>query len=114
MKTPVFHFEAEILTDAPFAQIAARLAELDSPADLRCFRPLREWLPVERRDDQLTLRWRRSWRGSEESGEVTIVPDPKGARLHLEGRLKGWMGFVVLGLLRWRTDRLLDRFVEEL
>jgi hypothetical protein len=45
---------------------------------------------------------------------LTVTPDPKGAHLRLEGRLKGWTGFVLLGLLRWRTDRLLDRFVEEL
>ncbi len=114
MKTPAFSFEAEILTDAPFAAIAARLGTLASPADLRCLRPLREWLPVEQTDDRLVLRWRRTWCGSEESGAVIITPDPKGAHLHLEGRLKGWMGFVLLGMLRWRTDRLLDRFVEEL
>jgi hypothetical protein len=114
VKIPVFHFEAEILTDAPFAAIAARLGALDSPADLLSLRSLRDWLPVEQTGDRLVLRWRRTWRGSEESGAVTIIPDPKGAHLHLEGRLKGWMGFVVLGMLRWRTDRLLDRFVEEL
>jgi hypothetical protein len=114
VKIPVFFFEAEILTDAPFAAIAARLGALGSPADMRCLHPLREWLPVEQAGDRIILRWRRSWRGSEESGEVTITSDPKGAHLRLEGRLKGWTGFVLLGLLRWRTDRLLDRFVEEL
>jgi len=28
--------------------------------------------------------------------------------------MKGWAGILLFGLLRWRTDRLLDRFVEEL
>jgi len=114
VKTPVFSFEAEVLTDAPFAAIAARLGGLGSPADLRCLQPLRHWLPVEQAGGRLLLRWRRSWGGAEESGELSISPDPKGAHLRLEGRLKGWLGFLVLGLVRWRTDRLLDRFVEEL
>jgi hypothetical protein len=43
-----------------------------------------------------------------------LSPDPKGAHLRLEGRMKGWSAFLLFGLLRWRTDRLLDRFVEEL
>ena len=114
MKTPVFRFEAEVLTDAPYETIGARLGALGSPADLRCLRPLRDWLPLERTGDRLVLRWGRTWGGSEEAGALSITPDPKGARLHLEGRLKGWTGFVLLGLLRWKTDRLLDRFVEEL
>ena len=114
MKTPVFRFEAEILTDAPFGAIAARLAALGSPTGLSCLRPFHGWLPLEQGEDRLVLRWRHAWGGSEESGELRIVPDPKGAHLRLEGRLKGWTGFLLLGLLRWKTDRLLDRFVEEL
>ncbi len=114
MKTPVFQFESEVLTDAPFEAIGARLAALGSPADLRCFRSFRGWQPLARVDGRLVLRWRRAWAGAEESGTLTITPDPKGAHLHLEGRLKGWTGFLLLGLLRWRTDGLLDRFVEEL
>lgn len=114
MKTPVFRFEAELLTDAPFEAIGARLAALGSPSELCALHSLRGWLPMAREEDRLVLRWRRAWGGSEESGALSIIPDPKGARLHLEGRLKGWTGFVLLGLLRWRTDGLLDRFVEEL
>ena len=114
MKTPVFRFEAEVLTDAPFAAISARLGRLASPSDLPCLRPLQGWLPPELGEERLVLRWRRARGGSEESGELRITPDPKGAHLRLEGRLRGWTGFVLLGLLRWRTDRLLDRFVEEL
>ena len=114
MKTPVFGFEAEVLTDAPFEAIRARLAALGSPADLRCLQPLRGWQPLEREEGRLVLHWGRTWGGSEESGAISITPDPKGARLRLEGHLRGWTGFILLGLLRWRTDRLLDRFVEEL
>ncbi len=114
MKTPVFRFEAELLTDAPFGAIGARLAALGSPSDLRCLRSFRDWQPLERKGDRLVLHWGRAWGGSEESGAISITPDPKGARLRLEGRLRGWTGFLLLGLLRWKTDRLLDRFVEEL
>ncbi|GLH69115.1 hypothetical protein GETHPA_06480 [Geothrix rubra] len=114
MRTPVFRFEAEVLTDAPFEAIGARLAALGSPSELRALHPLQGWQPMERHEDRLVLRWRRTWGGSEESGALSISPDPKGAHLRLEGRLKGWTGFVLLGLLRWKTDGLLDRFVEEL
>ncbi len=114
MKSPVFHFACEILTDAPFEAIAARLAHLDPPADFRCLRAFRDWQSLEREDGRLVLRWVRIWSGAEESGTIRISPDPKGAHLRLEGRLKGWSGFLLLGLLRWKTDGLLDRFVEEL
>ncbi|HEX9009301.1 MAG TPA: hypothetical protein VF804_02960 [Holophagaceae bacterium] len=114
MKTPVFRFEAELLTDAPFEAIEARLRALGSPAELRSLGSIRGWQPMEREGGLLTLRWHRAWGGSDESGFLRITPDPKGAHLRLEGRLKGWTGFVLLGVLRWRTDGLLDRFVEEL
>jgi hypothetical protein len=114
VKTPVFRFEAELLTDAPFGAIGTRLSALGSPTELRCLRPFRGWLPPLVEDGRLALRWRHAWAGCEESGELRITPDPKGAHLRLEGRLKGWTGFLLLGLLRWKTDRLLDRFVEEL
>jgi hypothetical protein len=114
VKTPVFRFEAELLTDAPFEAIGARLAALGSPEELRSLQPIRGWLPMAREEGLLTLRWRRAWGGSEESGLLRVSPDPRGAHLRLEGRLKGWTGFVLLGVLRWKTDGLLDRFVEEL
>ncbi len=114
MKTPVFRFEAEILTNAPFEHIAGQLRSLASPADLRCLKSLRQWLPLEASPDELCLRWERMIAGVLEQGCLTIRPDAKGAHLRLEGRMKGWMGFLLLGWLRWRTDRLLDRFVEEL
>ena len=60
------------------------------------------------------LRWTRTVAGAVESGELILAPDPRGAHLRLEGRMKGWSAFLLFGLLRWRTDRLLDRFVEEL
>lgn len=114
MKQPVFSFEAEILTDAPFAHIAGRLLSLESPSALRCFRALGPWLPLEADSQELRLRWSRRVLGSQESGTIRVRPDPKGAHLRLQGQLRGWGGFLRLGLVRWHTDRLLDRFVEEL
>lgn len=113
MRTPVFSFEAEILTDAPYAPVAERVRE-SGPEGFRSLRSLRRWGPPEAGEDQLVMRWRRSLAGTEESGALTIQADPRGAHLRLEGRLKGWTGFLLLGWLRWRTDRLLDRFVEDL
>ena len=114
MKRPVFSFEAELLTDAPFEQIAERLRGMESPMGFRCLKPLRTWLPLELGQEEIRLRWERSVAGTSERGTLCIRPDAKGARLYLEGHMKGWSGFLFFGWMRWRTDRLLDRFLEEL
>lgn len=114
MATPVFSFEAELLTDAPFAHIAGRIRDMDPPGDFRCLKPLQAWLPVVHGPEGVQLRWERAMAGAFEQGTLRIRPDAKGAHLHLEGRMKGWSAFLFFGLMRWRTDRLLDRFVEEL
>lgn len=113
MKRPVFSFEAEVLTDAPCGHIAERLRQ-DGPSAFRSLGSLRTWSPPEATARGVVLRWRRALPGAEESGELTVAPDARGARLHLAGRMKGWSAVLLFGLLRWRTDRLLDRFVEEL
>ena len=113
MKRPVFTFEAELLTDAPFELVAERLRTA-SPAAFKSLRPLGIWAEPEALADRLVLCWSRSVAGAEEAGRLVLIPHEKGAQLRLEGRMKGWAGFLLFGLLRWRTDRLLDRFVEEL
>jgi hypothetical protein len=113
MKRPVFRFEAELLTDAPYDHVVGRVREA-GPQAFKCLRPLGAWAEPAEASGRLVLRWSRARAGVEESGELVLAPDPRGARLRLEGCLKGWMGFLLLGMLRWRTDRLLDRFVEEL
>lgn len=113
MKRPVFSFEAELLTDAPFDLLVGRLRD-QGPAAFRSLGSLRHWQAPAVEAEHLVLRWSRVLAGSEESGSLVLSPDSKGAHLRLEGRLKGWTGFLLLGWLRWRTDRLLDRFVEEL
>jgi len=114
VKKPVFSFEAELLTDAPFEHIEGRILSMDSPAGFSCLKPLQTWLPMEREPGQVRLRWERRLAGTLEQGSLCIRQDEKGAHLHLEGRMKGWSGFLFFGAMRWRTDRLLDRFVEEL
>ena len=113
MKRPVFSFEAELLTDAPFDHIVGRLRH-EAPGSFRSLRSLGAWAPAEATPETLVLRWARRVAGAEESGKLTLRADPRGAHLRLEGCMKGWAGFLWFGLLRWRTDRLLDRFVEEL
>jgi hypothetical protein len=113
VKQPVFSFEAELLTDAPYDHIVGRLQH-ESPAVFKSLRSVRGWGPLEAGEGCLVLRWTRTVVGATESGELILAPDPKGAHLRLEGRMKGWSAFLLFGLLRWRTDRLLDRFVEEL
>ncbi|GLH66567.1 hypothetical protein [Geothrix edaphica] len=113
MKQPVFTFEAELLTDAPYEHIAGRLRR-ESPAAFKSLGSLKVWAPPEEGAELMVLRWARTVGGATESGVLTLAPNPKGAHLRLEGRMKGWSAFMLFGLLRWRTDRLLDRFVEEL
>lgn len=114
MKRPVFSFEAEVLTDAPFEHITARLQGPDPLGGIRCLKALRSWLPMEQGPEEIHLRWERHVVGALEQGTLCIRKDAKGAHLHLSGCMKGWSSFILFGLLRWRTDRLLDRFVEEL
>lgn len=113
MKRPVFSFEAELLTDAPFDHAAARLRG-EGPQAFRCLRPLSAWGVPAEGEGRLVLCWDRRVAGAEEAGTLVLSTDPKGTHLRLEGRMKGWSAFLLFGLLRWRTDRLLDRFVEEL
>ena len=113
MKRPVFSFEAELLTDAPFDHILGRI-QSGSPSSFKSLRALGAWAPLEVGADQVVLRWSRTVAGAEESGELILASHEKGAHLLLKGRMKGWAGILFFGLLRWRTDRLLDRFVEEL
>lgn len=113
MKQPVFSFEAEVLTDAPYEHVVGRLRR-DPPQSFRSLASLGSWRLPEEASGRLVLRWARVTGGAEESGALFVAPDPKGARLRLEGRMKGWAAFLLFGLLRWRTDRLLDRLVEEL
>jgi len=113
VKRPVFSFEAELLTDAPFDHIVGRIRS-EPPSSFRSLRSLGAWATPEEMADQVVLRWCRTVAGAEESGALILASHEKGAHLRLEGRMKGWAGILFFGLLRWRTDRLLDRFVEEL
>lgn len=110
MAIPVLGFEAEILSDAPFEVVCARLRE---PASLKCLCPFGPWTLTED-GGQLVLSWTRSRLGSKEVGELRVLPHERGVHLRLEARHRGWVAFCTFGILRWHADRLLDRFVEEL
>lgn len=111
MKTPVFKFQEEVLTDAPLDTLKARLGAPGELASLRACRGLR---PLEVEGEELTLRWQMASLGAVEEGTLRVRPHEKGAHLRLDGRLRGWTAFLLLGWMRWRTDRLLDRLVREL
>ena len=113
MATPVFSFDAELLTDAPYEHVEGRLRR-ESLQAFKSLRALSVWAAPEWTTDRLVLRWSRIVGGAEESGELTLTPGARGTHLRLDGRMKGWTAFLLFGVLRWRTDRLLDRLVEEL
>ncbi|HLP30154.1 MAG TPA: hypothetical protein VK150_02255, partial [Geothrix sp.] len=85
MKRPVFSFEAEVLTDAPYDHVVGRLR--GGPEAFKSLRALRGWTVAEEVGDRLVLSWARTLAGAEESGQLSLRPDPKGAHLRLEGRM---------------------------
>jgi len=111
MKRPVFRFEEALLTDAPLPVLHARLT---APESLACLKGCRGLRPLEVAGEELTLRWQHARPGSVEEGTLRVRPHPQGAELHLQGRLKGWGAFLLVGWVRWRTDRLLARLIQEL
>ena len=111
MRTPVFRYLEERLTDAPVDAFRARLA---APGALACLKNWPGLHPMEDEGAELALRWHRTWLGAVEDGTLRVLPHERGAHLRLSGRLRGWSAFLLLGWMRWRTDRLLDRLVREL
>jgi hypothetical protein len=111
MKRPVFRFQEERLTDAPVALFRTRLAE---PGRLPCLKSCPGLRPVEAEGEELVLRWHHRCLGAVEDGTLRVRPHEQGAHLLLTGRLRGWSGFLLLGVMRWRTETLLARLVREL
>jgi hypothetical protein len=109
MKTPVFHFQEEVLTDAPLTLVRERLQ-----AGLPCLKACPGLRSPELNGEGITLRWHHHVLGAVEEGTLRAEPHEQGAHLRLDGRLRGWSAFLLLGWMRWRTDRLLDHLVREL
>ena len=111
MKQPVFSFREEVLTDAPLEALRARLGAPESLVSLRAFTGLR---PLEAEGETLTLRWQRARLGAVEEGTLRVRPHERGAHLQIEGRLRGWGAFLVVGWVRFSHDRCLERLIKEL
>ncbi|BDU72675.1 hypothetical protein [Mesoterricola silvestris] len=109
MKTPVFRFQEEVLTDAPLTLVRDRLQ-----AGLPCLRACPGLHAPEVAGEGITLRWQHHALGAVEEGTLRAEFHEQGTHLRLDGRLRGWGAFLLLGWMRWRTDRLLDRIVKEL
>ena len=107
----MFRFQEERLTDAPMAVFRARLT---APAGLSCLKLFPGMHPVEDDGTELALRWHHTRLGAVEDGTLRVSPHERGAHLRLDGRLRGWSAFLLLGWMRFRADRLLDRLVREL
>ena len=107
----MFRFQEERITDAPMEVLRARLA---APSGLACLKPFPGLHPVEDDGVDLALRWHCTRLGAVEDGTLRVMPHERGAHLRLDGRLRGWSAFLLLGWMRFRADRLLDRLVREL
>jgi hypothetical protein len=111
MRKPVFRYQEERDTDAPLSVFRARLGD---PAALASLKACPGLHPLESDGEDLVLRWHHARLGAVEDGTLRVSPREGGAHLQLNGRLRGWGGFLLLGMVRWRTDRLLDQLVREL
>ena len=111
MPTPVFRFQEERLTDAPVALFRTRLA---APGDLASLRICHGLHPLELEGEEMAIRWHYAFLGAVMDGTLRVMPHEQGAHVRLNGRLRGWSAFLLLGWMRWRTERLLDQLVREL
>ena len=111
MRQPGFRFQEERLTDAPVAAFRVRLEGPEPPPSLQACPGLS---PLEIEGEELVLRWHHASLGAVLDGTLRVMPHERGAHLRLNGRLRGWTAFLLLGWVRWRTDRLLDHLVREL
>jgi hypothetical protein len=111
MKRPVWTFKDEVLTDAPLERI---ISALGSAATNPALQGLGTRSDALEKNVSVTRWFRPRLIRGEEWIFIRVAPDEKGARLSLEALSRGWGAFPFLGLLWWRTDGLLDRFVKGL
>jgi hypothetical protein len=125
MKRPVWRYSLETTSNAPLAVVKARLAAMQSPLPLSVCAPrLGGKPPTAWRQQSLELRaepegglrleWNASMGGLQETASLVAHAVEQGCRLRVEGRLKGWPLLWKLGLLGWRSEGLLERFVHSL
>lgn len=109
MRQPVFHFQEELLTDAPLEVLHTRLTE-----GLPCLKACPGLHPPEASGEALAFRWHHHVLGAVEEGTVRLEPHERGTHLRMDLRLRGWSAFLMVGLVRFRTDGLLERIVRSL
>lgn len=122
MKRPVWRYVQEATTSAPLEVVRVRLASLDSALPLSVCAPRlsarmpRLWkqTSMQRAEDGLRLHWTACFGGLLEQGTFEVRCEGGGCILRTEGKLKGWPLLWKIGLLGWRSEGLLRRFVAEL
>lgn len=125
MKRPVWRYATEATTDAPMSVVKAKLEALDSPLRLSVFAPMlghsepKAWRqestePVVESGDWLRLQWTARLGGLQEAASIAVRAVDGGCQLRAEGKLKGWPLLWKVGLLGWRSEGLLKRFVASL
>ena len=135
MRQPVFRFQEEILTDAPFPELVERLERLqalptwhprfralliDPIVNRARVRPWLKWLNIDLKlsdkNGSITLGWELNpLRGLAEFGGITATPCADGrTQLQLAGELRGWLSIPMIGPLRLASHRTLEKLVESL
>lgn len=122
MKRPVWRYAQEAATNAPLDVVQARLGSLASAWPLSVCAPRlsirepRRWrqLSLQRTADGLGVAWTAHLGGLQEEATFAVRSTSEGCVLRAEGRLKGWPLLWKIGLLGWRSEGLLQRFVASL
>lgn len=122
MKRPVWRYAEQVATNAPLAVVRGRLEAMESALPLSvCVprllgRPPGRWVQesLRRAGDGLRVEWSARLGGLAEDGWIEAQADGEGSRLATGGRLKGWPLLWKVGLLGWRSESLLQRFVANL
>lgn len=124
MKRPVWRYSQEATTNAPFEVVLAKLESLEEALPLSVFAPrfgrcTDSWrqtgFPVAAEiQDGIARSWTANLGGIVEEASISVHRTEAGCELRTAGKLKGWPLLWKVGLLGWRSETLLVRFIRSL
>jgi hypothetical protein len=125
VKRPVWRYSQEATTTAPLEVVRAKLAGLGSAALLSVCAPRlggrepagwqqENFPPPEAVEDGFRRCWTARQGALLETASFLVKSTETGCLLRAEGKLKGWPLLWKVGLFGWRSEGLLQRFVDGL
>lgn len=125
MKRPVWRYAQEATTNAPFEVVRAKLVSLEEALPLSVFAPRlggrgpRAWRQASFEaaaeiEGGIARSWTATLGGITEEASISIHRTDAGCMVRTAGKLKGWPLLWKIGLLGWRSEGLLIRFIRSL